>query len=75
MPHSDDVDIGLSRESLAAKSAHAASFKAKLKEAEEQNTAMAKKLKHENGEKEMLRLTKQIWSRKCRRLLPMRSLR
>ena len=55
----DDVDIGLLKEALAAKSAQAASFKAKFKEAEDQNAAMAKKFKHEQGEKEMLRLSKQ----------------
>jgi len=48
----DDIDIGLLREALAAKSAQAASLKAKLAFATE-------KLQQEHGEKEMLRLAKQ----------------
>ena len=48
----DDIDIGLLREALAAKSAQAASLKAKLASATE-------KLQQQHGEKEMLRLAKQ----------------
>eukprot|EP00584_Thalassiosira_punctigera_P011700 CAMPEP_0172571500 /NCGR_PEP_ID=MMETSP1067-20121228/131423_1 /TAXON_ID=265564 ORGANISM="Thalassiosira punctigera, Strain Tpunct2005C2" /NCGR_SAMPLE_ID=MMETSP1067 /ASSEMBLY_ACC=CAM_ASM_000444 /LENGTH=212 /DNA_ID=CAMNT_0013363821 /DNA_START=6 /DNA_END=641 /DNA_ORIENTATION=- len=55
----DDIDIGLLREALAAKSSQAASLKVKLKEAAKQAQAAMKKLQHEHGEKEMLRLAKQ----------------
>jgi len=48
----DDIDIGLLREALAAKSTQAASLKAKLASATE-------KLQQEHGEKEILRLAKQ----------------
>ena len=48
----DDIDIGLLREALAAKSAQAASLKSKLASAME-------KLQQEHGEKELLRLAKQ----------------
>ena len=54
-----DVDIGLLREALAAKSAQAAGLKAKLHEAQCQIQSAEKRLQNENGEKEMLRLAKQ----------------
>ena len=56
---SDDVDIGLFREALAAKSALTSSLELKLNEAVKQAQAAEKKLQCEHGEKEMHRLAKQ----------------
>ena len=50
----DDIDIGLLREALAAKSAQTASLKTKLEEAERQVQSAMKKLQCEQGEKEIL---------------------
>ena len=55
----DDIDIGLLREALAAKSAQTSSLKAKLEEAERQAQSATEKLQVEQGEREMLRLAKQ----------------
>ncbi|KAL3809142.1 hypothetical protein ACHAXA_007245 [Cyclostephanos tholiformis] len=55
----DDIDIGLLREALTAKSAQTASLKTKLEEAERQVQSATKKLQCEQGEKEMLRMAKQ----------------
>ncbi|KAL7550980.1 hypothetical protein ACHAWF_014188 [Thalassiosira exigua] len=51
----DDVDIGLLREALTAKSAQVAALKAKLKETERQAEVARRELNHEHGEKELLR--------------------
>ena len=55
----DDIDIGLLREALAAKSAQTSSLKAKLEEAERRAHSATEKLQVEQGEREMLRLAKQ----------------
>ena len=55
----NDVNIGLLREALSAKSAQAMSLKAKLMEVEQDIESTTAHLQQELGEKEMLRLEKQ----------------
>ncbi len=55
----NEVNIGLLREALAAKSAQATSLKAKLTEVEQVIHSTSVQLEHELGEKELLRLDKQ----------------
>ena len=54
----NEVNIGLLREALSAKSAQATSLKAKLMEVERDIQSTSAQLQHEIGEKELLRLEK-----------------